>query len=222
MQSGKQAPQLGGRRTSLGHLLSKAYIKGLDGLTLPLECSTCWSQLYSQSERVSFKHSILSTKIAFSRPSYCQTTIQWLPKWYQPWKDPCLFVGTMDTSLQLQSHMQCHQQKCNYSHLEILFNWQYVGLCKHFFRRKVKRKHKWLCSNGFVLINSPLWPLLHHLLFSGSVMSDFLRPHGLQHTRLPCPSPTSRTCSNSCPKVGDAIQPSHPLSSPSPLVFNLS
>ena len=107
MQSGKQAPQLGGRRTSLGHLLSKAYIKGLDGLTLPLECSTCWSQLYSQSERVSFKHSILSTKIVFSRPSYCQTTIQWLPKWYQPWKDPCLFVGTMDTSLQLQSHMQC-------------------------------------------------------------------------------------------------------------------
>ena len=24
-------------------------------------------------------------------------------------------------------------------------------------------------------------------------------PHGLQHTRLPCPSPTSRACSNSCP-----------------------
>ena len=26
-----------------------------------------------------------------------------------------------------------------------------------------------------------------------------LRPHGLQHTRPPCPSPTSRACSNSCP-----------------------
>ena len=26
--------------------------------------------------------------------------------------------------------------------------------------------------------------------FSRSVMSDSLRPHGLQHTRLPCPSPT--------------------------------
>ena len=25
-----------------------------------------------------------------------------------------------------------------------------------------------------------------------------LRPHGLQHTRLPCPSPTSGACSNSC------------------------
>ena len=30
-------------------------------------------------------------------------------------------------------------------------------------------------------------------------MSDFLRPHGLQHARLPCPSPTPRACSNSCP-----------------------
>ena len=30
-------------------------------------------------------------------------------------------------------------------------------------------------------------------------MSDSLRPHGLQHARLPCPSPTPRVYSNSCP-----------------------
>ena len=35
--------------------------------------------------------------------------------------------------------------------------------------------------------------------FSHSVMSDSLQPQGLQHTRLPCPSPTPRACSNSCP-----------------------
>ena len=35
--------------------------------------------------------------------------------------------------------------------------------------------------------------------FSHSVMSNSLQPHGLQHTRLPCPSLTPRTCSNSCP-----------------------
>ena len=35
--------------------------------------------------------------------------------------------------------------------------------------------------------------------FSCSVMSDSLRPHGLQHNRLPCPSPTPRAYSNSCP-----------------------
>ena len=35
--------------------------------------------------------------------------------------------------------------------------------------------------------------------FSHSVMSDSLRPHGLQHARPPCPSPTPRVYSNSCP-----------------------
>ena len=37
------------------------------------------------------------------------------------------------------------------------------------------------------------------LLFSCTVMSDSLWPHGLQHTRLPCPSPSPRACSHSCP-----------------------
>ena len=37
------------------------------------------------------------------------------------------------------------------------------------------------------------------LLFSRWVLSDSLRPHGLQHTRLPCPSLSPRVCSNSCP-----------------------
>ena len=35
--------------------------------------------------------------------------------------------------------------------------------------------------------------------FSRSVMSDSLWPHGLQHARSPCPSPTPRVYSNSCP-----------------------
>ena len=35
--------------------------------------------------------------------------------------------------------------------------------------------------------------------FSHSVMSDSLQPHGLQHARLPCPSPTPGAYSNSCP-----------------------
>ena len=35
--------------------------------------------------------------------------------------------------------------------------------------------------------------------FSHSVVSDSLWPHGLQHTRPPCPSPAPRVCSNSCP-----------------------
>ena len=35
--------------------------------------------------------------------------------------------------------------------------------------------------------------------FSPSVVYNSLWPHGLQHARLPCPSPTPRTYSNSCP-----------------------
>ena len=40
---------------------------------------------------------------------------------------------------------------------------------------------------------------LHQVQFSHSVVSNFLRHHGLQHPRLPCPSPTPEACSNSCP-----------------------
>ena len=37
--------------------------------------------------------------------------------------------------------------------------------------------------------------------FSRLVVSDSLRPHGLQHTRPPCPSPTPGVYSNSCPLI---------------------
>ena len=37
------------------------------------------------------------------------------------------------------------------------------------------------------------------LLFSHSVVSDSLQLHGLQHSRLPCPSSSPGACSNSCP-----------------------
>ena len=52
--------------------------------------------------------------------------------------------------------------------------------------------------------------------FSHSVMSSSLRPHGLQYSRPSCPPPTHVHW------VSDAIQPPHPLSSPSPLAFSLS
>ena len=48
-----------------------------------------------------------------------------------------------------------------------------------------------------------------------------LQAYGLQHTRLPCPSPTPGAYSKThVHRVSDAIQPSHPLSSPS--AFSLS
>ena len=52
--------------------------------------------------------------------------------------------------------------------------------------------------------------------FSHSVMSDSLWPHELQHARPTCPSPTPGVQTH-VHWVGDAIQPSHALPSPSPL-----
>ena len=45
--------------------------------------------------------------------------------------------------------------------------------------------------------------LVHMLsvLFRCLVVSDSFRPHGLQHVRLPCSSPTLGVCSNSCPLI---------------------
>ena len=64
--------------------------------------------------------------------------------------------------------------------------------------------------------------LLLSVQFNHTVMYDSLWPHGLQHARPPCPSPTPVVYSTHVHWVGDAIQPSHPLSSHSPPAFNLS
>ena len=52
--------------------------------------------------------------------------------------------------------------------------------------------------------------------FSGSVVSNSLQAHGLQHARLPCPSPTPGAYSNSCP----SSQWCHPTISSSVIPFS--
>ena len=63
---------------------------------------------------------------------------------------------------------------------------------------------------------------LESVQFSCSVMSDSLRPHESQHARSPCPSPTLGFTQTHVHWVGDAIQPSHPLSPPDPPAPNPS
>ena len=58
--------------------------------------------------------------------------------------------------------------------------------------------------------------LFSSVQFSHSVMSDSLWPHGVQHTRPPCPSPTPRVYSNSCP----LSQWCHPTISSSVIPFS--
>ena len=49
------------------------------------------------------------------------------------------------------------------------------------------------------------------VLFSCPVMSSSLWPHGLQHTRPPCPSPSPEVAQAHVHCIGDTILPSHPL-----------
>ena len=79
-------------------------------------------------------------------------------------------------------------------------------------------KNLFVTTAGFILICIPLnlpdgrgWlrgklglvlmggAMLISVQFSCSVVSDSLRPHELQHTRPPCPSPTPEVHPNSCP-----------------------
>ena len=58
--------------------------------------------------------------------------------------------------------------------------------------------------------------------FSHSVVSDSLQPHESQHSRPPCPSPTAGITQTHIHWVSDAMQLSHPQSSPTPPAPNPS
>ena len=82
-----------------------------------------------------------------------------------------------------------------------------VNLCEHHHNKHTEdyhykdpqnHSHNHLLHSPFGISCQSLiyYPLL---LFSHSVVSSSLRPHGLQHARLPCPSLSPGVCSNSCP-----------------------
>ena len=66
-----------------------------------------------------------------------------------------------------------------YFNLTLKKTWLLKGICKHLWY--------WVLSVQFSSVQ-----------FSHSVMFNSLWPHGLQHTRLHCPLPTPRDCSNLC------------------------
>ena len=62
--------------------------------------------------------------------------------------------------------------------------------------------HQLLCNyihNNIHIHHMKTYYKVYSVQFSLSVVSNSLRPHGLQHARLPCPSPTPGGCSHSCP-----------------------
>ena len=78
------------------------------------------------------------------------------------------------------------------------------------------------CRKYELFVQKLLWIskwLLSSVQFSHSVMSNSLQPHESQHARPPCPSLSPGVHVH---WVGDAIQPSYPLSSPFPPASNPS
>ena len=82
------------------------------------------------------------------------------------------------------------------------------------------------------LLGSSIHGILQaNMLFSCQVTYDYLRPHELQRTRLPCPSPSPGVCSDSCPlslwchsTISSSVVPffSCPLSFPASGSFPMS
>ena len=102
--------------------------------------------------------------------------------------------------------------------LSITNSWCFLKLMS--IESVMPSNHIILCY--LLLLQPSTFPSISSVHFSCSVVSDSLQPHGLQHTRPPCPSPTPKAGSNSCSLSRYAIQPSQPLSFSFPPAFNLS
>ena len=94
--------------------------------------------------------------------------------------------------------------------------------CLHTFikSKNCKSNHCKLGLSMYVLSLSTSLKIL--VLFSRSVVSYSLRPHGLQHTNLSVIHHLPKFAQTQVHQVNDAIQPSHPLSPPSPPALSLS
>ena len=126
-----------------------------------------------------------------------------------------------------QNHNTCKTAKCLLNDTPNLIenHWNINKLIFNFYlywRREMYEVGKWrltklydhICTLDSWLHFPPL--SYYSVQFSHSVVSDSLRPHELQHTRPPCPSPTPRVYSNSCP----LSQWCHPAISSSVLPFS--
>ena len=87
---------------------------------------------------------------------------------------------------------------------------------------KTGLSHSGLCVQNFKATGQRKLLTWTSVQFSHSVMSDSLRPHESQHASLPVYHQLLEFTETHVHRVSDAIQPSHPLSSPSPPAPNPS
>ena len=95
----------------------------------------------------------------------------------------------------------------------------------HWGRLCFMEKRSWYTQEN--LICSPISYSFSSVQSLSRVWLSWLQLHGLQHSRLPCPSPTPRACSNSCPlsqwchpTISSSVIPFSCLQSPSIRVFS--
>ena len=98
----------------------------------------------------------------------------------------------------------------SYSRIHIVFSW--IEQLQPHETNSDKFFSFLFCYKYFLIF----LPMATSVQLSCSVMSDSLQPHGLQHARLPYPSPTPRTCSDSCPSSWWC----HPTTSSSVALFS--
>ena len=103
-----------------------------------------------------------------------------------------------------------------------LFIWTIDSSRKEFNNTEVRFLRTVLGASASSLFLPIFLNSVSSVQFSCSVVSYSLRPHESQNARPPCPSPTPEFTQTHVHRVSDAIQPSHPLSSPSPPAPNAS
>ena len=127
----------------------------------------------------------------------------WWGHWVPNFHHRYLAMVTISTSFSPTLHMR-FAGSLSFFVTQALIGWAWLTCPSHTCSGNYKGKY---LAFGFYggrrLPSFTKWEFLEYkkgiLLFSFSVVSDSLQPSGLQHTRLPCPLPSPRVCSNSCP-----------------------
>ena len=101
--------------------------------------------------------------------------------------------------------------KCWIGHTECLQKTASDLAPKNYYK---EAKQEW--DMYLVLVKQIRVLMFSSVQFSRSVVPDSLQPHELQHTRPPCPSPTPRVHSDSCPLIPWC----HPATSSSVVPFS--
>jgi len=107
-------------------------------------------------------------------------------------------------------------QPLNSTELKVNIPYGSVATLLHIFWNPGERRTRLKRLSSSSSKNLTIYPNISSIQFSRSVMSNSLWPHGLQHTRLPCLSPTPRAFPHSC----SSSQWCHPTNPSSVIPFS--